>query len=217
MASHPSIEDTLARVDHLVYAAPDLAAGVAAVEDLLGVRATPGGAHPNRGTRNALISIGARTYIEIIGPDPDQSAPVEPRPFRIDALLAPRVVTWSACERDLEGLSRRAAAAGVTLGAIGSGSRTRPDGVLLTWRFTDPRALAAGGVVPFFIDWGETLHPAATSSPGGRLVNLRAEHPDADLVRTQLAALGLELPVSYATAPGIVAAIHGPRGLVELR
>ena len=216
MASEPSIEHTLARVDHLVYAAPELAAGVAAVEHLLGVRATPGGAHPHRGTRNALISLGARAYIEIIGPDPDQGAPVEPRPFRIDELSAPRVVTWSAWERDLEDLSRRAAAAGVTLGMIGTGSRNRPDGVLLTWRFTDPRALPADGVVPFFIDWGQTPHPAASSTPGGRLVNLRAEHPDDSSVRAQLAALGLELPVSYATSPRLVATIQGPRGLVEL-
>ena len=35
--------DVIARVDHLVYATPDLAAGVATVEALLGVRATPGG------------------------------------------------------------------------------------------------------------------------------------------------------------------------------
>jgi Glyoxalase-like domain len=217
MAAKGSIRHALTRVDHLVYAAPDLAAGVAAVERLLGVRATPGGAHPNRGTRNALISLGARTYIEVIGPDLDQPVPADPRPFRIDELSTPRLVTWSAYESDLEGLLQRAAGSGITLGAIGAGSRTRPDGVLLTWQFTDPRALPADGVVPFFIDWGQTQHPAAGSTFGGRLVDLRAEHPESTGVRAQLAALGLDMAVSDAPAPAIIATIHGQLGPVELR
>jgi Glyoxalase-like domain len=35
----------LQQVDHLVYATPDLDAGIARIEVLLGVRATPGGQH----------------------------------------------------------------------------------------------------------------------------------------------------------------------------
>jgi 4-carboxymuconolactone decarboxylase len=208
---------TLDRVDHLVYATPDLAAGIARIEQLLGVRATPGGQHPGRGTRNALIALGPNTYIEIIGPDPEQPAPKEPRPFGIDGLKAPRLVTWSAKERDLAGLSARATEQNVRLGALASGSRRRPDGVLLAWNYTDPRTVVADGVVPFFIDWGTTPHPAASAVQGGTLAELTAEHPDPARVTTALTAVGLNLAVKKGSAPALVAIINTPRGRVELR
>jgi glyoxalase-like protein len=217
-ASMPlSSPELLRRIDHLVYATPDLAAGVAHVEKLLGVRVTPGGQHPGRGTRNALVAIGSRTYIEIIGPDPEQPQPAEPRPFGIDRLTGPRLVTWAANEGDLPGLSRRAAAAGVGLGRLAAGSRRRPDGVLLTWNYTDPRTVVADGLVPFFIDWGKTPHPAESAVNGGRIVTLSAEHPDPERVVKALRALGLDVAVVKSDRPALVATIDTPRGRVELR
>ena len=86
----------LRRIDHLVYATPDLTAGVKQVEALLGIQATPGGQHPGEGTRNALIALGPASYLEIIGPDPDQPKPLRPRKFGIDDLKGSRLVTWAA-------------------------------------------------------------------------------------------------------------------------
>jgi hypothetical protein len=207
----------LRRIDHLVYATPDLTAGIAHVEKLLAVRVTPGGQHPGRGTRNALVAIGSRAYIEIIGPDPEQPQPAEPRPFGIDRLTQPRLVTWAANEGDLAGLSRRAAAAGIGVGQLAAGSRRRPDGVLLTWNYTDPRTVVADGIVPFFIDWGKTPHPAESAVNGGRIATLRAEHPDPERVVKSLRALGLDLAVAKGDRPALIATIDTPRGRVELR
>jgi len=209
--------DLLSRVDHLVYATPDLEAGVDNLEKLLGVRATTGGQHPGRGTRNALIALGTATYIEIIARDPKQRAPAPPRPFGLDNLSESRLVTWAAKETDLPALVRRAGDHGVKLGEVAAGSRQRPDGLLLTWQYTNPQVVVADGVVPFFINWGATPHPAASAVQGGKLVALTAEHPDADKVIAMLAGLGLELPVKKAARPALIAAIDTAHGRVELR
>ncbi len=207
----------LTRVDHLVYAAPNLDQAIARVEELLTIRATPGGQHPGRGTRNALIALGPKTYLEIIGPDPEQPQPQQARVFRIDELGAPQIVTWAAKSGDLEQLAATARQQRIALGEIATGSRLRPDGVRLDWRYTDPRTLAADGIVPFFIDWGRTPHPAQSAAVGGRLTGLRAEHPEPEPVRALLQALGLALPVTAGVRPALIATIECKRGPVELR
>lgn len=207
----------LSKVDHLVYAAPDLNRAIVDVDRLLGVKATAGGQHPGRGTRNALVALGPAAYLEIIGPDPDQPTPPAPRPFGIDALPAARLVTWAAKSQDLTRVASDAARFGVMLGPVTQGSRRRPDGLLLTWQYTDPRTIVADGIVPFFIDWGGTPHPASSAATGATLTALHAFHTDPERVQKILDALGLDLSVSKGPAPALVATIETARGRVELR
>ena len=210
-------ETLLDRVDHLVVAAPDLEAAVADFERRLGVRATPGGRHPGRGTHNALIALGPRTYLELIGPDPRQPLPDTPRWFGIDDLETPRLVTWAANGTRLEELASAAERHGVRLGAVSAGSRQRADGALLHWRFTHPAAMPVDGIVPFFIDWGESPHPAGTAAPGSTLVDLKAEHPDAAEARRALTALGLDLAVRPGPRPALIAIVECRGQRMEVR
>lgn len=207
----------LAQIDHLVYATPDLQRGIDMIEQRLGVKATTGGQHPGLGTRNALVALGPTSYLEIIGPDPDQPKPAGRRRFGIDDLKAPRIVAWVVKGTELETLSAKAAAGGVTLGAVIPGSRVRPDGVVLSWRYTDPNTVVADGLVPYFIDWGTSPHPALTAARGATLRGVRAEHPDAARVQKMLDRLGLDLRVRKGSGPALIATIDSPRGRVELR
>lgn len=207
----------LRTIDHLVYATPDLAAGVRHIETLLGIQATPGGQHPGEGTRNALVALGPTSYLEIIGPDPEQPPPAVPRKFRIDDLSEPRLVTWAAKGTNLTQLVADARRHGVPIGEVIPGSRRTPGGVLLSWHISNQRAMVADGLVPFFIDWGDTPHPAKSAAAGATLISFRAEHPDPDTARRMLAELKIELPVAKATKPGLVATIAGTRGRVDLR
>ena len=211
------ITDLLARVDHLVYATPDLNLTVEKLDRLLGVHATPGGQHPGRGTRNALIALGPASYLEIMGPDPEQPKPAVPRAFKIDTLRDSKLAGWGANTSDLPRLIRDAAVHGVTLGAATSGSRRQPDGGLLAWQFNDPRVVLGDGIVPFFIDWGNSPHPARIAAKGASLVELRAEHPQPDEVQRVLDQLGIDMRVTKGAEPALIATINGAHGRIELR
>jgi hypothetical protein len=204
-------------VDHLVYATPNLAATVADLEAQLGLSSTPGGQHPGRGTQNSLFALGAHAYLEVIGPDQQQPEPASPRWFAIDSLAGPKLVAWAAKSSRLDDLANEASGSGIKLGPISSGSRKRPDGGRLDWRFTDPSTLVADGIFPFFIDWGTSRHPAADIDTGCRLDELRAEHPDAETVSDMLQFAGIGLQVAAAAQPALIATVTGALGSVELR
>ena len=198
----------MAVIDHLVYAVPDLADGIAHFESILGVRAAMGGSHPGKGTHNALLSFGT-SYLEIIAPDPDQPEPAEPRPFGVTVGMEPSLVTYAvrpAPGETLESLVERSTAAGHDPGPIASMSRAAPDGSELTWRLTFP-TMAASGFVPFLIDWGDTRHPSESAPAGGQLLDLTGSIPDADRANALNAALGVEVTASTGDA-GLTALIR---------
>jgi hypothetical protein len=211
------LSNNVSRVDHLVYATPSLIDGIKEIESLLGVRAIAGGQHLMWGTRNALVSLGDNVYLEIIGPDPEQTNFAGDRVFGIDHLDHSRLVTWAANGTNLNRLVERGRQQGQELGDVREGSRVGADGAMLSWRLTDPYSIGDDGLRPFFIDWGSTTHPAKSLSAACTLQYLRAEHPDPELVGIHLADLGLELKVSRAPRPALVATIDSPNGKVELR
>jgi hypothetical protein len=203
-------------VDHLVFAAPDLEEGIDAVEALTGVRAAGGGSHPGMGTRNALLSLGPGTYLEIIGPDPAQDDYRRPRVFGVDSVDRPRLVTWAAKTTDVDRTAATVLPGGSHLGRPHAGSRRRPDGKLLAWRLTDPYVVIADGIVPFFIDWRDTRHPAANAPGDIRLTKLVAGHPEKDGVQRHFDALALTIPVVTAPSPILTATLRTADGTVEL-
>lgn len=197
--------------DHLVYAVPDLAAGVRDLEARLGARPTPGGSHPGLGTRNSLLRIGDRVYLEVVGPDPEQPAPRGGLWFTGGTAPLPALATWAVRSADLGSLA--AGPRGHLLGPVRSMSRTRPGGDRIAWTLTMPgKPLPRQGIIPFFIDWGDTPHPCAElPDQGVRLVRLSGRHPDPELVRRELDELGVGLAVAAGRA-GLVAVLETPTG-----
>ncbi|MEZ5261027.1 MAG: VOC family protein [Acidimicrobiia bacterium] len=205
-------------IDHLVYATPDLDGTVDALSELLGVRAVPGGRHVGRGTHNALLGLGGRTYLEVIGPDPAQQVPPgTPLPFRIDRLEAPALVWYAVATDRLAELVAELRGDGFDPGDPLDMQRARPDGVLLRWRLATHADIPHGGVVPFLIDWLDSPHPSADVPQGVRLVELRATHPDADRLRPWLARTGDPVALTAGAQPGLSALLDTPKGPITLR
>jgi hypothetical protein len=204
-----------ALLDHLVYATPDLETTCRDLEVRLGVRASAGGQHPGRGTHNALISIGPKAYLEIIGPDPSQP---ETRPvwFGIDQLTAPKLVTWAVRVNALEVFVKEISP-NAKVGVVRSGSRKTPKGATLSWQLTEPQLVEGVGLVPFLIEWNSHQHPADSAITGPPLVQLRIEHPEPELIRKQLDWLRLEVAIEQGSSPALAAIFEGANELTELR
>jgi hypothetical protein len=204
--------------DHLLLGVADLDRGIQWVEERTGIRPIPGGSHPGRGTRNALLSLGAKQYLEVIAPDPAQSTYT----FQIDirALKEPRLVTWAAATSDIEAVARSAKAAGRGVFGPTDGSRARPDGRLLRWRSLGVAStLAVGGVepIPFFIQWAvDAVHPASDSPRGCELKALRIAHPQPAAVVDALSAVGIDADVAAAPEAALYATVSTPKGVIEI-
>ena len=207
----------MAAIDHIVYAAPDLAAGTAAVEALVGMAAAPGGPHPGMGTRNTLMSLGDDVYLEVIAPDPEQPDPPGGRPFAIDSMAEGRLITFAIHASEGETIAdvvAAMAACGEDPGPISAMSRVKPDGEEIHWSLT----MSAGpGLVPFVIDWGNTTHPATVTPTGCTLVSLAGTHPDPDHIRALHRAIGIDVDVTAADTIAFEATLDTPNGRVTLR
>jgi len=203
-------------LDHLVYATPDLDQTIADLEGVLGARAVFGGVHPGRGSRNALLALGPRAYLEILGPDPAQPPSPTPRWFQLSGLTSPRLVTWAIRAIPLADVAARALKEGLRLGPVMSGARQRPDGVHLRWQYTDPATVVADGLVPFLIDWLDSPHPSSAAPAGPPLIRLRAEHPNPDGLRRMLSFVGAEIPVDRGSRPRLIATFRTRNGDIDL-
>ena len=210
------MQSLIARVDHLVFATPDVEQTIKNLALRLGVSSVAGGRHPQWGTHNALLSLGPRSYLEIMGPEPALSRYGLMRPFGIDRLQNACIATWVCKSEDLNKTVEIGREAGIALGNVQSGQRTKPDGTVLTWSMTDLHADREGGIVPFFIDWGSSRHPAEDAPVGCMLKELKAEHPNPDHIKAILKAFELDLPIQYGKVFRMKALIETRQGLIEL-
>lgn len=208
-------------LDHIVLATPDVQASVAEIEAAIGLRPELGGHFPGRGVYNHLLALQDDAYLEIIGPDPEQSDHPGPLPFGMHDFgdRGAHVPHW-CCKAGAE-IDRRVAAAkeaGYDIGEVYPLGRVLADGTRLDWRLTRtiwPPLL--GGLVPFLIDWGDARHPSTTAVKGAQLASWHGEHPDIAAVRRAHDALGVELELREGPEPALVAVIEGPNGSITLR
>lgn len=208
-------------IDHLVFAAADLAQADAFARGALGAATVAGGRHDFMGTHNRLLRLqgaaGEGAYLEFIAIDPDAPAPGHPRWFGLDAPAlqqalreSPRLLHWVARGERID--ERRAALAALDLDPGETREAARG---ALRWRISvRPQGdLLLGGALPTLIEWG-SAHPTATLPPGGvALERLRLRGVPASAAEAlglhEVAGLALD---AQAPPPALELALLTPRG-----
>ena len=197
-------------LDHILLGASGLEEGIAFVKQHTGVTAAFGGVHPGRGTRNALVSLGERHYLEIIAPDPAQPGSLDH--YHLQTLPAPRLVGWAAHPGDLNAFAGHLRNASLAFDGPTPGSRRRPDGRLLEWKTLNLHD-DQSGLLPFFIEWSAaTVHPSADAPPGCKLLHFELSTPGNTKLQRICALLNLDVPVTHGERPKLLARIAGPDG-----
>jgi hypothetical protein len=199
-------------IDHLIVGTANLEEGIRQFTELSGAKPEIGGQHPGRGTQNALLSLGPRTYLELIAP---VSGPPAEMPF-LSGLKQLSAIGWAIGTKDLDATKSRLEAAGFRVSAPRPGSRVRPDGQVLEWR-TAGLEDVPGGLTPFLIEWGaKTAHPASTSPGGCSLAAMEISGPGLERLGKLVAELRLSATVRAGTAPNLTFELACPAGRVKL-
>jgi catechol 2,3-dioxygenase-like lactoylglutathione lyase family enzyme len=206
-------------LDHVILGCSELDRGVAFVEDRLGVRPVAGGVHLDRGTTNALVSLGELHYLEIMAPDPKATAVqpwAEQQLAALKVLTAPRLLTWGAHHSDINALAKKFRNSGIEIPGPWPGSRTRPDGRTLRWTsfsLVDHRH----GLLPFFIQWSaDSVHPSSEAPGGCYIRRFVAGEPDPAELSKAFQKIEVDAPVERTDQPELRVQIVGPKGAVDL-
>jgi hypothetical protein len=195
-------------LDHILLGCSDLTTGINFVAKHTGVRAAFGGVHPGRGTRNALLSLGEKQYLEIIALDPQQSG--APDHYALAKLTEPRLVGWAAHPGDLHQFAARLRDASLSFEGPTPGSRKRPDGRLLQWKTLNLKD-DQSGLLPFFIEWSaDTIHPSVDAPAGCKIVRFELAAPNDAEINHLSALLNLAVPIAHSDQPQLRARVIGP-------
>ncbi len=203
------------RLDHILWAAPDLESGTALIERLTGVAPVRGGSHPGLGTRNSLLALDGGSYFEVIAPDPAQDL-AGTRGGRIAAQVAPGIMTFAINVPDIAAFGEAARQAGLSVDGPVAMHRSRPDGSRIAWSILYLKDDWHGEAIPFVIDWGGTPHPSRATPTGCRLRSFAVLQPEPEPLAQLFERLAIPIAVKGAAASGFLAVLDTPKGEVVL-
>ena len=201
----------MAKLDHIMFASADLDQSIEEIADLTGVRPALGGSHRGIGTRNALLSLGDDQYLEIIAPDHRQNLSGTTGELLLQH-GGSGIRGWAVATTDLNSLADFATNAGYGCQDIIDMSRTTPEGVHLEWQL---RFLTGNNLLPFFIDWKVSPHPALSTPKGCSLLEFCVATQEVAKYQKLMNALDLEVSMT-SDGNRFKATMQTAKGIVEL-
>jgi len=147
------------RLDHVSYAAEHdgLSATAERLAKLIGVDAVDGGVHPRFGTRNVILPLARRRYVEVV------EVLDHPASYRAPFGQAVRACSeagggwlgWVIRVDDITTAEARVGRPAV------DGYRHTPDGEELRWKQVGVKGLISDPQLPFYVQWDSTSrHPS---------------------------------------------------------
>jgi hypothetical protein len=161
-------------IDHVVIAADDLDAAARALEAEHGLVSTAGGRHPDWGTANRIVPLGA-AYLELVAVVDETTAGSSALGSWVAGASAGvlQPLGWAVRTDELDDAALRL---GLT---AAPGSRLREDGQTLRWRLAGVERAAEEPALPFLIEW-----EPGTPLPGSNRVVHR--YGNVELARLEL-------------------------------
>ena len=155
--------------DHVIITTPDVDATARRLLDEHGLAAIPGGRHPGHGTANRIVPLGddpdafGGSYVELMYVADLEEARQSP----LGGAVISRTQAGESVSAvvlqvdDLEAVEQRLGVEGLDM------SRTRQDGVELTWRLTNLDGMFGSTPAPGFIRWSMPAehHPGRGDAP----------------------------------------------------
>ena len=158
-------------LDHVILAVRDLDVAAGYLEREHGLTSYFGGTHPDWGTANRIVPLGT-SYLELLAVVDDRTAVASDVGRWVgEGATAPGApIGWAVRPDDLDATTRRLGLTAYT------GSRARPDGVVLHWRMAGIERAFSEPQLPFFIEWKEeATYPGAPSGLGVRIESIQLE------------------------------------------
>jgi hypothetical protein len=177
-------------LDHIVLAAPDFQDAMKEFENMTGIKPSVVGSLRGLGTKSARVGLDNNAYIELIAPDPKNSGP-------IGAALASQLeegqlMPWHYAIRSSEVEEMKDDYVPNELGWQPdhiSMFGASPDGTPKKWEMLYMYGHKIGGIVPFYIDWGQCDHPSATIPEVGALKSFIVRAPGGHKVHDLLSSV----------------------------
>lgn len=152
------------RLDHAVYAVADLDEAAVRFREAFGLDSVAGGRHERWGTANRIVPLGDQ-YLELVAAVEREAAAVGGfgRAVMERADAGGGWITLAVATDDLHGIAARLAL------EVESGSRTRPDGLVVRWRMAGLDDQWREPWMPFFIAWDvpDALQPGRARAGHG--------------------------------------------------
>ena len=203
-------------IDHIVYAVTDLPSAIENFTNRTGLKVTAGGKHLDKGTHNALVRIGDKTYLEFIAKDPSLPVSDGGTWMGLDLIKENKITRWSLGSNRIEDEAKIISDFNQDLGIVKEGSRAKSDGSMLKWKMTNVLPEPEVDAVPFLLDWGLSIHPTSGLPTSCAIIDFKILTDQKVELTKVYDALHLNLMIEQADSTRMELVLGTPKGQVTL-